>query len=101
MKLKIVNKKKFMRRFILLIFALCFILLNGQNKASSEEIQSYKVITVTNGDTLWSIAQNEQAENDYYKDFEIREIVYNIKNVNNLKNSNLTVKQNLKIPTKF
>lgn len=100
MKLKIVNKKKFIRGTSLVIVALYFILCATTNKVSSNEILTYKTITVNSGDTLWSIAQSEQLENDYYKDLDIRKIVHNIKEVNNLKTSNLSIQQNLKIPTK-
>jgi len=99
MKLRIINRKKFFRSFILFVIALCFIVLCFYNKSSSEGIKNYKTIVVNNGDTLWSIAQNEKNENDYYKDADIREIVYSIKEVNNLKTSNLAINQCLIIPT--
>lgn len=99
MKLKIVNKSKFFRSFILLFVVILFALLSFFNKSSSEEIQHYKTITVNSGDTLWSIAQYEKNENAYYKDSDIREIVYDIKEINNLSSSNLSINQNLKIPT--
>ena len=98
MKLKIVNKSKFFRSFILLSVVVLFILLSFINKSSSEEIQNYKTITVNSGDTLWSIAQYEKNENAYYKDSDIRDIVYDIKEINNLSSCNLTINQNLKIP---
>ncbi|MBR2744539.1 MAG: LysM peptidoglycan-binding domain-containing protein [Clostridia bacterium] len=98
MKLKVVNKKRFLRGTIILFVVMFFFVFNIKNKSLSEGIQNYKTITVTNGDTLWSIAQYEQSENDYYKDTDIREIIYNIKSLNNLKSSNLSVNQNLKIP---
>ena len=99
MKLKIVNQKKFRKRLILCSFILFCILFNIKNSCSSEEIVEYKTITVNNGDTLWSIAEYEQSENKYYKNSDIRKIVSDIKQVNNLKSCNLTIKQNLKIPT--
>ena len=99
MKLRIVNKSKFFRGFILLFVVLLFVLFNFCNKSQSEEIQHYKTITVNSGDTLWSIAQYEKNENAYYKDLDIREIVYDIKEVNNLRSSNLSINQSLKIPT--
>lgn len=98
MKLKVVNKKRFLRGTIILFVIIFFFILNIKNKSLSDGIQNYKTITITNGDTLWSIAQYEQSENDYYKDADIREIIYNIKSLNNLKSSNLSVNQNLKIP---
>ena len=100
MKLKIVNKKKFIKRAVLVLIVLLFAILNANNRSSSEGIQQYKTITVNSGDTLWSIAQYEQNENEYYKNTDIREIVYSIKTTNNLSSSSLTVNQNLKIPVK-
>ncbi len=98
MRGKIINEKKFRKRLVLLaVIAFC-ILFNIKNTVSSETIQNYKTITVNKGDTLWSIASYEQEENQYYKDEDIRNIIYNIKKVNNLKSSDLSEKQNLKIP---
>lgn len=99
MKIKIVNHKKFRKSLILITAILFCTLFNIKNTVSSEGIIEYKTITVNSGDTLWSIAEYEQNQNSYYKDFEIRKIVSDIKKVNNLKSSNLTVKQNLIIPT--
>ena len=60
----------------------------------------YKTIYVTQGDTLWKIAEAEQENNSYYEDKDIRDIIYDIKNTNNLEISNLSVGQELKIPTR-
>lgn len=98
MKVKIVNKKKFIKRFIILNVIVLGIIFNYKNSCSSAQISNYKTITVNNGDTLWKIAQYEQYENEYYKGSDIREIVHSIKEINNLKSSNLSVNQNLKIP---
>lgn len=98
MKIKIVNHRKFRSRIILVVFILSCILFNINNSVSSEKKIEYKTITVANGDTLWSIAKSEQESNQYYKESDIREIVSNIKKLNNLNSSNLYVEQNLKIP---
>ena len=101
MRVRIVNHKKFRRRMILVVFIICCILFNIKNTASSEAKIEYKNFTVSSGDTLWSIAKQQQDENAYYKDMDIREIMSDIKDINNLKTSNLTVEQKLKIPTKL
>ena len=98
--MRIVNRKKFRRGIILLAILVLGVLFCMKNVSSSETIIDYKTITVNKGDTLWSIASYEQEENGYYKDADIRDIVYNIKKVNNLKTSNLSEKQTLKIPTR-
>lgn len=98
MKIKIVNHRKFKRRIILIVFIVSCILLNINNTVSSEDKIEYKTLTITRGDTLWSVAKTEQETNEYYKDRDIREIISNIKKINNLDSSNLYIEQNLKIP---
>ena len=65
----------------------------------STNIVSYTETYVEEGDTLWQIAGSQQKSNEYYKNKEIREIVNNLKKVNNLKTSNLSVGQKIIIPT--
>lgn len=98
MKIKIVNHRKFRSRIILVVFILSCIVFNINNSVSSEEKIEYKTVTVSNGDTLWSIAKSEQETNQYYEKNDIREIISNIKEINNLNSSNLYSEQNLKIP---
>lgn len=99
MKLKIVNHKKFRKSIIISAIVTLAVLFNIKNSASSEGIVNYKTITVNTGDTLWSIAENEQSENEYYKNTDIRKIVSNIKQVNNLETCDLAENQSLLIPT--
>lgn len=101
MKLRIVNKRRFITVLSTLALVIYFVVCSLNNKVSSNEIVTYKTVTVNSGDTLWSIAQNEQIENEYYKNSDIRKIIFDIKELNNLKTSNLTIRQNLKIPTKY
>lgn len=100
MKIRVINRRKFRRGIILLAILVLGFFYCMTNVSSSETIMNYKTITVNKGDTLWSIASYEQEQNGYYKDEDIRNIVLNIKKVNNLKSSNLNEKQTLKIPTK-
>ena len=97
MKLKIVNKK----RFIISITALCFLLLSCTCAAISNKTSkniSYNKRYVYNGDTLWSIAEEEKETNSYYKDKDIRDIIYDLKKINNMENSSLFEGQELYIP---
>ena len=98
MKIRIVNHRKFRSRIILVVFILSCIVFNINNSVSSEEKIEYKTVTVSNGDTLWSIAKSEQETNQYYEKNDIQEIISNIKKINNLDSSNLYSEQNLKIP---
>ena len=97
-KLKIVNKNKFKRSicFILLvIIMILFITLSSYSNTKTK----YKIDFVSKGDTLWSIAEKEINNNDYYKGKDIRKVIYEIKELNNLSNNNLVEGTSLKIPT--
>lgn len=96
--MRIVNLKKFLRSIIiilLVIFALS--LVCAKASLSHREIE-YTTLYVTSGDTLWNIAKDLQSNNSYYKGRDIREIISNIKDINNLESSNLYVNQELMIP---
>ena len=97
MKLKIVNKK----RFVISIMLLCFILFTCTSVAvsgKSQEKISYNKIYVYNGDTLWSIAEEQKESNSYYKSKDVRCIIYDIKNINHMEDSNVFEGQELYIP---
>ena len=93
------NWKKFLRAILIIIGVIIFINLLIPDKSFSHQEIEFKTVAVSNGDTLWTIAKDEQEENAYYEGKDIRDIVYNIKKVNNLKSSNLKVNQTLEIPT--
>lgn len=97
MNLKIVNGKKFIRS-IAFIFAILFgisFMISNQS-LSHTEIQ-YKTIYVAKGDTLWSIAREEQENNPYYQNKSIQNIIVEIKQANHMKNSDLKTHQELRI----
>ena len=52
----------------------------------------FEIITVADGDTLWEITT------EHFKSGDIREIIYDIKKLNGLKDSSLIAGQQLKIP---
>ena len=97
--MKIVNVKKFVRSIIVIIGIVFLIGLFLGNKSFSYGDTQYKSVYVENGDTLWSIAKYEQENNEYYKEKDIRDIIENIKYVNNLTSSTLENNQELNIPT--
>lgn len=99
MSLKITNKKKFIRSILIILGMIIFISLFIGNISFSHGENNYKTIYVANGDTLWSIAKEEQQNNSYYENKTIREVVTNIKTINNLSNSNLSINQKLVIPS--
>ena len=97
--MRIVNFKRFIRSIAIILgimFALSLIFAKGT--LSHKEIE-YVSMYVAPGDTLWGIAKELQTTNDYYKNKDIRYIISDIKNKNDLESSNLNVDQELKIPT--
>ncbi len=46
---------------------------------------TYKEIVIAEGDRLWDIAKIEIANNEYYKNADIRQVTYDISNDNNIK----------------
>lgn len=97
--MKIVNVKKFVRSIIIIAGIVFLICLFFVNKSFSHGNTQYKSVYVENGDTLWTIAKYEQENNEYYKQKDIRDIIQNIKSINNLTSSNLSNNQELNIPT--
>ena len=97
MNLKIVNVKKFVRSIILIflmVLGISFI-INSQTFSHTES--KYKTIYVSNGDTLWSIAKEEQEHNPYYQNKNVQSIITEIKQANHMNNSDLKTHQELKI----
>ncbi len=85
--MRIVNKKKFTRMIIIVlgvIFTICFYFSNVS--FSKGEVKT-KNIYVSSGDTLWSIATQEKENNSYYEDKDIRDIIYEIRKINELDNT--------------
>lgn len=96
--MRIINFKKFIRN-ISIIFGIIIVLSLFIVKSSLSHVNiTYKSIYVESGDTLWSIASDLQSE-DYYKNKDVRYIIQDLKSINNLKSSNLSINQELKIPT--
>ena len=84
---------------ILIILGIILVLSLIIAKASySHGEKQYKSIYVSEGDTLWNIAEELQSNNEYYKDKDIRYIISDIKSINNLESSNLYIGQELNVP---
>ena len=96
--MRIKNLKKFVRSiFIIIIMTIVIILLIGKASYSNKQIE-YKIVSVSSGDTLWNIAKINQENNNYYKGKDIRFIINDLMEINNLKNSNINVNQEIMIP---
>lgn len=92
-----INIKKFTKSMLTLLGGLILILLYFSNVSLSKTELETKTIFVSNGDTLWVIAENEQMNNSYYEGKKVQEIIYDIKNTNNLDDSYLYEGQKLEI----
>ena len=93
---KVKSIKKIIRILILIIIIANVIF--AINKSYSKVEVKYELEYASFGDTLWSIAEKESKNNKYYKNKDIRYIVYDLKQVNNLSSSDLKEGQEIKIP---
>lgn len=96
--MKIVNFKKFLRSIIIILLSIFALSIVFAKSSLSHREKEYITISVINGDTLWNIAENLQNNNEYYSNKDIRYIISDIKNINNLTTSNLYIGQELIIP---
>lgn len=99
MKIKVVNLKKFIRSIVLILLIIGFISIFFNSFSLSYGEVKCKSIYVEDGETLWSIAKYQMNNNKYYDGKDIRYIIEDIKDKNNLKNSDLQIGQKLEIPT--
>ena len=97
--MKIINRKKFIRSIIISAFLMFFIITTTSNITLSHNELQFKKRIVDSGETLWAIAREEQNINSYYTNKDIREIISDIRKINNLTSSNLKIGQELEIPT--
>lgn len=90
-------KKNKLVKMIIIASLVCLIIFPLTSKvfgaSSSSSIDKYSVITVSPGDTLWTIARVYINKND-----DIRKLVYDIKKINKLNSVILTPGQELLIP---
>ena len=96
--MKIKNVKKFIRSILIVlgvIFILSLIIVKSTLSYTTHE---YKTMYVKSGDTLWSIAIDLQKNNSYYEGKDVRYIIGDLKEINNLNNSTLYINQELYIP---
>lgn len=96
--MKIVNYKKFFRSIVLMgILLLGMLILLMKNTYSTGDM-NYKEEYILQGDTIWSIAEQESKNNSYYEDKDVRKVVYDIKTINQLNNNVLKEGEKIKIP---
>jgi len=96
--MRIANVKKFIRSILIILGVILSLTLFISKTSFSHGETEYKIIYVSEGDTLWNIAKTNQINNGYYKDKDVRYIVNDLIRINNLNNSNININQELKIP---
>lgn len=69
----------------------------NSNSLSKTEIK-YEEYTIGSNDSLWNIASLVKENNINYNNKDIREIVYDLKQINNLTSSDIYNNQTIKIP---
>lgn len=98
---KIVNMKKFIRSIAILIgivIAITFFSTKASLSHNEKEQMDYETISISQGETLWSIATNQQENNPYYTGKDVRFIISELKQINQLECGNLQIGQELKVP---
>ncbi|NLY78266.1 MAG: LysM peptidoglycan-binding domain-containing protein [Tissierellia bacterium] len=95
-KYRIVNKKRFFT-FWFTIWLIAFIIItffiNHSKVYSSTYKQNYIEIVVKKGDTLWQIAKEHLPE-----DYDIRKMIHQIREVNNMEVADIYPGDLVKIP---
>ncbi len=98
MKLRIVNKFRFIMALTILLLLVGTVLFAsfGGARAYSKDPEEFIIHTVDHNETIWSIA-----EQYHHKDKDIRKLVYEIGEENQIQNQIIFVGQTLKIPKSY
>lgn len=84
--MRIVDIKKFSRMLVVIIGVIIGISFFLTMPSYSKGEVKTKTTIVSRGDTLWTIAKYEQENNSYYENKDIRDIISEIKQINEIKN---------------
>lgn len=87
------NLQKVITNISLVFMFIIVIVLSTSTVSAKKEVVT-KSITVENSDTLWSIASNVSDDTN----LNIQKVIYDIKEVNGLKSSDIFEGQTLEIP---
>ena len=98
--MRIVNVRKFLRSMLIVLGLITVLILFLGNSSLSHKEVEYKTIYILQGETLWGIATEQQQNNEYYRGRDIRCIINDLVNVNNLNTTTLAINQQLQIPTR-
>lgn len=90
---RIKNKYRFYTFIILVMLTVTLLaILLFQISAKANAKTDYKSVTVSHGDTLWKIAEENSNNSD------IRQIVYQIRKINKLETANISPGQVIRVP---
>jgi len=78
---------------ITIIICMCLSVINGSANVSGSSMAVYETVTVMPGDTLWDIAESCAGP-----DTDIRSLMHEIEELNDVSNGNIFVGQELVIP---
>ena len=102
---KIRRQKEIRKNFLMLVMTVCLVItfsisMNGfLSNAKDDSIETsykyYKSITIENGDTLWSIAE-EYMDAEHYDS--VNDYIEEVRQMNTLVNDNITYGQSLIVP---
>lgn len=96
--MKVLNRKKVIRWCIVFCIVICFFIVIS-NRVYSNSSVVYIDRKVYSGDTLWSICEDIQKNNKYYSKKDIRYIVFDLKRINCLDNSDLKIGDIIRVPS--
>lgn len=96
--MEIINVKKFHTTIFTILILIVGISIMLSDKTYSKGDTTYKIEYIIAGETLWSIAEKESKNNEYYENKDIRYIIYDLKKINNLSTCELLEGQKIKIP---
>ena len=97
MKKKNMRKRRRVTFLVLVVMVIVMSFMFNTPSLSSTQI-NYVEYTVSSNDTLWSIATLIKENNVNYSRTDIREIIYEIKQINNKDKSNIIENEKLIIP---
>ena len=93
-KLIIVSSVRFFISICIMVGLIVGIIIASLNQAQAETYNSYKEIEIEEGDTLWEIAAEHTDNNK-----DIREVIYDICKLNDIKAGNIAAGDKIVVPT--
>lgn len=89
-----INIEKVIKNISFLFIAIVIVVIVTSNVSAKREFITSE-ITIDKADTLWAIAGNISDENN---ELNIQQVIYDIQEINGLKNSDIYVGQVLQVP---